>query len=81
MQTDGSPAVNEEAEALEEERLEESQRLQRGQEILAAPEPTGATARIRVQLPSGERLQRSFGAEQRLAEAKTFRVLKRSFFK
>lgn len=81
MQTDGSPAaVNEEAEALEEERLE-AQRLQRGQEILAAPEPTGATARIRVQLPSGERLQRSFGAEQRLAEAKTFRVLKRSFFK
>ncbi|CAE7663301.1 Ubxn2b [Symbiodinium sp. CCMP2592] len=57
------------AEAAEAE--EEARRKQRGAEILTNPEPaTGAepTARIRLQLPSGERLQRNFRADQCLEE-------------
>ncbi|CAE6969636.1 Ubxn2b [Symbiodinium sp. CCMP2456] len=62
-------AAEEAAAAAEAE--EEARRKQRGAEILAIPEPaTGAepTARIRLQLPSGERLQRNFRADQCLEE-------------
>ncbi|CAK9026994.1 unnamed protein product [Durusdinium trenchii] len=53
-----------------QERAEEAQRQKRKDEILAQPEPpaSSATARIRLQLPSGERLQRTFAATVCLSE-------------
>jgi len=56
---------------------EEEQRQRRGAEILAEPEPArdsptsgggSATSRLSLRLPSGDRLQRTFRAEQILAE-------------
>ncbi|CAJ1402129.1 unnamed protein product [Effrenium voratum] len=59
------------AKAAKAEAEEEAKRQSRAEEILAQPEPqaaANATARIRVQLPSGERLQRTFQADQTLAQ-------------
>eukprot|EP00438_Fugacium_kawagutii_P011927 Skav206743 [mRNA] locus=scaffold1022:62907:63500:+ [translate_table: standard] len=58
------------AAAQEKEAAEEAERQRRKEEILQQPEPAAAsgTARIRVQLPSGERLQRTFAATQCLSE-------------
>lgn len=58
-----SPEAEKEKEAAAaKEAEEESQRQQRKNEILGEPEPaaSSSTARIRLQLPSGERLQRTF---------------------
>lgn len=64
-------AAAKEKEAMEAaEAAEEAERQRRKEELLRQPEPAaaGGTARIRVQLPSGERLQRTFLATQCLSE-------------
>lgn len=66
-----SPEAEKEKEAAAaKEAEEESQRQQRKNEILGEPEPaaSSSTARIRLQLPSGERLQRTFLGTQHLSE-------------
>mmetsp|Transcript_27219 Transcript_27219/g.49233 ORF Transcript_27219/g.49233 Transcript_27219/m.49233 type:complete len:451 (+) Transcript_27219:71-1423(+) len=60
------------AAAAEKAAEEEAKRQKRGAEILAEPEPVrgngSATARLSLRLPSGDRLQRTFRAEQVLEE-------------
>mmetsp|Transcript_7243 Transcript_7243/g.16272 ORF Transcript_7243/g.16272 Transcript_7243/m.16272 type:complete len:493 (+) Transcript_7243:31-1509(+) len=71
--TPSAASIEAEAEARELAEAEEAEarRQARGAEILAEPEPAlagSATAKLALRLPSGDRLQRVFLAEQRLEE-------------